>query len=122
MRVADATPDRPGRPTVQMVLEEPAKDEATGSAEPTRPPVTAHPPVTMEVETPPLAPPRTVEVARGDSLWSLAERELSERFGRAPTDAETSTYWRFVVELNRFRLVDPDDPSRIYAGQRIVLP
>ncbi|UDY35788.1 LysM peptidoglycan-binding domain-containing protein [Dermatobacter hominis] len=118
------------REPVVMVLEAPP---GSGSV----PPGQSGSVVTMEIDPEPSpladpapftdpapvpAPPRTVEVLRGDSLWSIAERSLSDSLGRAPSDAETTTYWRIVVELNRTRLVDPDDPSRIYAGQRIVLP
>lgn len=101
----------------------------SAGAEPTTPDT----PITMELEaTPPMStdpppppeppPPRTVEVAPGDSFWSIAERELTSRFGRTPTGAEISTYWHLVVEFNRSRLVDPTNPNRIYAGQRFVLP
>jgi hypothetical protein len=103
-----------------MVLEDPGSGTVA-------PPPADDPRITMELLAGPppataAAVPRTVTVERGHSLWSLAEGELAERFGRAPTDAETATYWRLVVELNRPRLVDPHDPGRIYAGQRIVLP
>ena len=110
------------RSPVVMVVEEAPDDPGAGPEDAA---------VTMEVEpgpgraadaVPAPTPLRTVEVLRGDSFWSIAERELSIALGRAPTDEETSTYWRIVVELNRTRLVDPGDPSRIYAGQRVVLP
>ena len=68
-----------------------------------------------------IAPDGVHVVQPGDHLWSIAEQELAQL--GAPTDERSvATYWRTLVETNRDRLVDPDDPDLILPGQRIVLP
>lgn len=134
-----ATP--PEHPPATMVLETPAPsanpaapvtmllDPSRGpDISPHRQPTAASPSepgtgaeVTPRVPTTP-APPQTVEVLRGDSLWSIAEREVSGRLGRNARPYEVRPYWLIVIEMNRSRLVDPSDPDRIYAGQLLVLP
>ena len=59
-----------------------------------------------------------VVVAPGEHLWSIAERAVAERLGRAPTDGEVAPYWREVVDLNR-QLADPD---LVFPGTEIRLP
>jgi len=68
--------------------------------------------------------PDSVEVTaeKGDHFWSLSEEALTEAWGRPPTDAEVSRYWRQVIERNRERLAPPFDPSLIYPGQVFLLP
>jgi hypothetical protein len=68
------------------------------------------------------ARPTTVVVQSGEHLWTVAEAELGRRLGRVPTDEETDPYWRALVEANRDRLVDPDNPDLIFSGQQLVLP
>lgn len=63
-----------------------------------------------------------VEVRRGDNLWVLAERHLEARTGGPASEAEIRKHWATVIELNRDRLADPTNPSRIYAGQRMRMP
>lgn len=63
-----------------------------------------------------------VEVRRGDNLWVLAERHLEATTGGPASEAEVREHWATVIELNRDRLADPTNPSRIYAGQRIQMP
>jgi len=88
-------------------------------------------PVTMELEAEPAIPTdpaapageaRTVVVGRGDNLWEIARREVSNRLGHAATTTETDPYWRVLVEVNRPRLVDPAVPDLIYPGQVLQLP
>lgn len=64
----------------------------------------------------------TVEVAPGDHLWSIAERTLTAAWDRAPTDAEVEPYWRDLIEENRGRLSNPDDPDLLLPGQVLRLP
>jgi nucleoid-associated protein YgaU len=52
-------------------------------------------------------------VQPGDHLWNIAERT-------APADV--ATYWRRLVELNRPRLADPDNPDLLFPGDVVVLP
>jgi DNA-binding SARP family transcriptional activator len=63
-----------------------------------------------------------VMVVAGDNFWTLAQRRLSEVWGRPPADDETRPYWREMVELNRPRLAPPGDPDLIYPGQVFVTP
>jgi len=66
--------------------------------------------------------PTSAVVLRGDSLWSIAERTVTERLGRPAQDHETAPYWRILMEVNRHRLVDPGDPDLIHPGQELILP
>lgn len=64
----------------------------------------------------------TWTVATGDHLWAIAESHLRDTLGSTPSDEVVASYWRRLVEANRGRLVDPDDPDLIVPGQRFVLP
>ena len=73
----------------------------------------------------PQASPATVErwaVNPGECFWSIAESVLSERWGRAPSDAEIVPYWRRLIEANRLELADRTDPDLIFPGQVFVVP
>ena len=63
-----------------------------------------------------------VVVERGDHFWAIAETALEQAWGRQPTSAETSTYWRQVIDANHHRLRPPHDPNLIYPGQVFQLP
>jgi len=65
--------------------------------------------------------PGEVEVRPGDNLWSITERHLAEIRGRTPSEAEVRERWYELIELNRDRFAEPDNPSRIYPGQRMRL-
>jgi hypothetical protein len=60
-------------------------------------------------------------VAPGDSCWRVADEVLTERLGRAPTDAEIVPYWRQVIDANRDRFVT-GDPDLLVPGQDLVVP
>ncbi len=62
------------------------------------------------------------EVAAGEHLWSIAAAHLSAHLGRPAADAEVVPHWEQLIELNRDRLANPDDPDLIFPGQRFVLP
>jgi hypothetical protein len=73
-------------------------------------------------------PPRTpvgaadeVTVAPGDHLWGIAERTVTQRLGRAPSDDEVARYWNRLIEANRDRLAT-GDPDLIFSGQVFRLP
>ncbi|MHB1139391.1 MAG: LysM peptidoglycan-binding domain-containing protein [Microthrixaceae bacterium] len=67
------------------------------------------------------SPERLHVVEPGDHLWSIAEQVLTAE--GSPTDERAvATYWRILVEENRDRLVDPEDPDLIFPGQELVLP
>ena len=61
-------------------------------------------------------------VEPGDSLWSIAERVLIDRTGAESTDGEIADYWASVIDANRDRLVDPDNPDLILPGQVMLVP
>lgn len=63
-----------------------------------------------------------VVVTPGDHLWSIAERTLTGRLGRQPSDAEVVPYWRTLIDENRGRLVHRGDPDLVLPGQRFLLP
>lgn len=61
-------------------------------------------------------------VERGDHFWSIAERVVGDRLGRAASDAEVDPYWRLLIAANQDRLANPGDPDLILPGQRFLLP
>jgi hypothetical protein len=61
-------------------------------------------------------------VQPGEHFWSIAEQVVIERDGPSASDAEIAAYWRQLVEVNRDRLVDPDDPDLVLPGQVFELP
>ena len=102
-----------GPPPTMRVLPD-TDDEAPAEPTPEVPPV---PPAAIAATA-----PRTWTVGPGDHLWGVAERTLSEAWGRPPTDAEVDPYWRAVIEANRERLRDPGNPDLVFAGQVLTLP
>lgn len=86
----------PGPPTLQRV------DEAAPAA--------------------PSAPAGEVTLEAGDHLWSVAERALTDAWGRAPSDAELAPFWEQVVEANRDRLPDPANPDLVFPGEVVTVP
>ena len=72
-----------------------------------------------EVALPRHQNPEEVIVAAGDHLWAIAERTLTAKLGRAPSDAEVVPFWLELIELNRDRVVDPD---LIFVDQVLRLP
>jgi nucleoid-associated protein YgaU len=89
---AGATADRPGPSRVSGL---PLPDRAEGPARPTEP---------------------TVVVRPGDSLWTLAERDLG---GRA-TDRGISDRWHAIYRRNR-GVIGPD-PDLLRPGQVLSIP
>jgi hypothetical protein len=61
-------------------------------------------------------------VQPGDHLWRVAEVIVSLDHGRTPRDADVESYLQRLVEANRSRLVQPDDPDLILPGQQLLLP
>lgn len=61
-------------------------------------------------------------VVSGESLWTIARDVLASRSEEAPTDGEVAGYWHRVIEANRDRLDDPDNPDLIFPGQSLTLP
>jgi len=63
-----------------------------------------------------------VTIGAGDHLWSVADRELADAWGRSATEAELTPFWEQVVEVNRVRLHDPGNPDLVFPGQVVVVP
>lgn len=61
-------------------------------------------------------------VKPGECFWSIAESVLTERWGRAPTDAEIVPFWQRLIEANRAELVHRDNPDLVFPGQRFTVP
>ncbi|MGH9266233.1 MAG: LysM peptidoglycan-binding domain-containing protein [Acidimicrobiales bacterium] len=83
------------------------------------------PPVAPTVAPPEVAPAGTTArwtVEPGECFWSIAEDVLTERWGRAPTDAEVVPYWQRLIEANRHELAHGNDPDLIFPGQVFEVP
>ncbi|MGH3432560.1 MAG: LysM peptidoglycan-binding domain-containing protein, partial [Thermocrispum sp.] len=66
--------------------------------------------------------PAEVTVESGGHFWKIAEQTLHDAWGRPPTSAEITFYWRKLIDVNRDRLAPPHDPNLIYPGQVFRLP
>ena len=66
--------------------------------------------------------PATWTIARGEHLWFVAERVVTQTLGADVHHGEIARYWRSLVDANRERLVDRDNADLVYAGQEFVLP
>jgi hypothetical protein len=64
----------------------------------------------------------SITVVAGESFWSIAEREVATRLGRAPTDVEVTSWWSAFVAANADRLVEPGNPNLVLPGQVLVAP
>ena len=62
------------------------------------------------------------EVRSGDHLWAIAEATLSTYVGPDISEAEIRRYWRRLIDVNRERFADPDNPDFIVPGQVFSLP
>ena len=101
-------PSKPGSPSLDGGARRVADAEA------------ATPPVQALAAAPAVAAEVTVQ--SGDNFWDLAEGQLTEAWGRAPTDAEVVPHWQALVETNRQSLVPPGDPDLIHPGQVFSVP
>jgi hypothetical protein len=61
-------------------------------------------------------------VQPGESFWSIAAEHLADVNGRPVSEREIGSYWRQVIEVNRSRLVNPNDVDLLFTGQTIELP
>jgi nucleoid-associated protein YgaU len=62
------------------------------------------------------------EVVAGESLWTIARGVLAASSAAAADEATLHGYWQALIERNRDRLADPDNPDLIFPGQRLELP
>ncbi len=122
--IPDPTPDGPPQPTrVAGPTSEPIG--STGSVDPTSgdPTLAAPTDPTPAGSAPPPETARTSYVVQvGDHLWSIAEHVVSSAGATEPDEATVAAFWRVLIDLNRDRLVEPDDPDLILPGQELVLP
>ena len=79
-------------------------------------------PAGAPAEPPPSERPPAWTVQPGDCFWSIAEKVLLGRTGRAPAPAEIVPYWRRLIETNRAALADPANPDLVFPGQTFTLP
>ena len=113
-------PVRPARPT-PTAPESAAPDPPVAEPEPAGPesggtrPVEPGPPATRPTV-------RQVTVAPGDSFWTVALRLTSARLGRPASDSEVLEPWLALIDANRDRLTDPEDPDLLLPGQVLRLP
>lgn len=119
-RVGTIAMDTESRTPTTTAVMAPATGTATMQPSPMPAPSPAPAPVTPPAPT--AAPPTAWAVSAGESFWTIAEEVLGEAWARTPTDAEVDPYWRQLVERNRARLADPDDPSLLHPGQVLELP
>lgn len=67
-------------------------------------------------------PAATWTVEPGESFWAIATETMADRLGQEPSDADVVPYWLSLIDTNRDRLVDPDNPDLILPGQVFELP
>ena len=58
----------------------------------------------------------------GDHLWSIAEQVVGARTDGVIDARAVAAYWSALIDANRDRLVDAENPDLILAGQVFVLP
>jgi nucleoid-associated protein YgaU len=68
------------------------------------------------------APEPTWTIRPGQHFWAVAEHVLTETWGRPPTPAEVVPYWKKLIEANRERLSDRNNPDLVFPGQVLVIP
>lgn len=120
--VAMAQTSTPPPTAIMRLLDEPTTTTTTAAV---TPPAAATPPAAVTPPAPgerPAAPGREVVVAPGQSFWSIAERHVGERLGRAPTEREVAIFWRKLIAANTDRLAVAGNPDLIYPGQAFRLP
>lgn len=104
------------------VLRMPTTSTAPFTTATAEPPATVHTPEALDPIVTADASPAAWTVDAGDHFWGIAERLLSAAHGRPADDVEIAPYWRLLVEVNRDRLVDPDNPDLLFEGQELRVP
>lgn len=101
------------------VVDPPPPSAGTAGMRPAAQPEARAQPVSRQLE-PPTPTTWTVEV--GECFWSIATEIVSDLLRRAATDEEVAPYWARLVDANRPRLIDPDDPDLLLPGQVLEVP
>ena len=57
-----------------------------------------------------------------DSFWSIAEQLVRIQLGRTPADDEVLEPWLALIDANRDRLDDPDNPDLLHPGLVLRIP
>lgn len=109
-----SVPPTTAPPRLEPAAVEPLPLEPTATPTPTPP---APPP-----DPGPLPGTEQVTVQPGESFWTVAERLTAARLDRPVDDAEVLEPWLALIEANRDRLTDPDDPDLLFPGQVLRLP
>jgi nucleoid-associated protein YgaU len=115
-------------PTLEPIDGDPADPPTLDDLSPVTdlPPVVGQPTPTVDALVPPLVIERaaTIHVVQpGEHFWSIAEQVVGDRAAVDPSATESvDRYWRRLVDANRDRLADPDQPDLLYPGQELVLP
>ncbi|MFA9432656.1 LysM peptidoglycan-binding domain-containing protein [Egicoccus sp. AB-alg2] len=111
-----APPDREVGPVGELPVVLQLLDQYPGAADP--------PAATVAVAAADASGPASTEyrVVAGDSFWTIAKAQLTDAHGTSPDDAQVVVHWRQLVEDNRDRLADPDNPDLLFPGQRLALP
>ena len=66
-------------------------------------------------------PGNNYRIARGDNLWKIAQRILSQSMPSPPTTQQIASYWVDLIETNR-ETIRSGDPDLIYPDETILLP
>lgn len=66
--------------------------------------------------------PAVHTVAAGEHFWSIAEAVLTRSGIENPDDSSIARYWSTLIDANRDRLVQPDNPDLIMPGQQLIVP
>lgn len=70
----------------------------------------------------PAIDPTTWIVEPGDSFWSIAEEATATADGSPADERTIDRYWQALIDANRARLVDPQNPDVLLPGQHLVVP
>jgi hypothetical protein len=64
----------------------------------------------------------SITVAVEDSFWSIAEQLVRIQLGRTPADDEVLEPWLALIDANRDRLDDPENPDLLHPGLVLRIP
>jgi nucleoid-associated protein YgaU len=78
-------------------------------------------PAPVPAPTPAPEPSDVWTVALGDHLWSIAAEAVHDA-GAPDDERAVLDYWTALIDANRDRLADPENPDLLFPGQVLVLP